>query len=50
MMTDETPLDNENGGDSETIVLQPLTSNQKKVIQKILFLKSFILQQRKIKQ
>ena len=35
MMTDETPLDNENGGDSETIVQKPLTSNQKKVIQNI---------------
>ena len=40
MMTDETPLDNENGGDSETIVQKgvdsetivqkPLTSGQKK--------------------
>ena len=35
MMTDETPLDNENGGDSETIVQKPLTSSQKKVIQNI---------------
>ena len=35
MMTDETPLDNENGGDSETFVQKPLTSNQKKVIQNI---------------
>ena len=35
MMTDETPLDNENRGDSETIVQKPLTSNQKKVIQNI---------------
>ena len=30
MMTDKTPLDNENGGDSGTIVQKPLTSNQKK--------------------
>ena len=35
MMTDETPLDNENGDDSETIVQEPLTSSQKKVIQNI---------------
>ena len=35
MMTDETPLDNENGGDNETIVQKPLTSNQQKVIQNI---------------
>ena len=35
MMTDETPLDNEHGDDGETIVQKPLTSNQKKVIQKI---------------
>ena len=35
MMTDETPFDNENGGDSETIVQKPLTSNEKKVIQNI---------------
>ena len=35
MMTDETPLDNENCGDSETTVQKPLTSNQKKVIQNI---------------
>ena len=35
MMTDETPLDNENGDDGETIVQKPLTSNQKKVIQNI---------------
>ena len=34
-MTHETPLDNEIGGDSETIVQKPLTSNQKKVIQNI---------------
>ena len=35
MMTDETPLDSENGGDSETIVQKLLTSSQKKVIQNI---------------
>ena len=35
MVTDETPLDDENGGDSGTIVQKPLTSNQKKVIQNI---------------
>ena len=35
MMTDETPLHNENGDDNETIVQKPLTSNQKKVIQNI---------------
>ena len=35
MMTDEMPRDNENGGDSETIVQKPLTSRQKKVIQNI---------------
>ena len=35
MVTDETPLDDENGGDSETIVQKPLTSKQKKVIQNI---------------
>ena len=35
VMTDETPLDNENGCDSETIVQKPLTSSQKKVIQNI---------------
>ena len=35
MVTDETPLDDENGGDTETIVQKPLTSSQKKVIQNI---------------
>ena len=35
MVTDETPLDDENGGDSETIVQKPLTSSQKKVSQNI---------------
>ena len=35
MMTDETPLHNENGDDGETIVQKPLTSSQKKVIQNI---------------
>ena len=35
MMTDETPLHNENGDDDETIVQKPLTSSQKKVIQNI---------------
>ena len=30
MMTDETPLDNENGDDGETVVQKPLTSSQKK--------------------
>ena len=30
MVTDEVPLDDENGGDSETIVRKPLTSSQKK--------------------
>ena len=35
MMTDETPLDNENGDDGEAIVQKPLTSNQQKVIQNI---------------
>ena len=35
MMTDETPLHNENGDDDETIIQKPLTSNQKKVIQNI---------------
>ena len=34
-VTDETPLDNENGDDGETINQKPLTSNQKKVIQNI---------------
>ena len=34
MVTDETPLDDENGGDSETIVQKPLTLSQK-VIQNI---------------
>ena len=31
MVTDETLLDDENGGDSETIVQKPMTSSQKKV-------------------
>ena len=35
MVTDEMPLDDENGGDSETIVRKPLTTNQKKVVQNI---------------
>ena len=35
MVTDETPLDDENGGDSETIVQKTMTSSQKKVIQNI---------------
>ena len=35
MVTDETPLDDENGGDSETIVWKPLTSSQRKVSQNI---------------
>ena len=35
MMTDGTPLHNENGDDDETIVQKPLTSSQKKVIQNI---------------
>ena len=35
MVTDETPLQNENGDDDETIVQKPLTSSQKKVIQNI---------------
>ena len=35
MVTDETPLDDENGGDSETIVRKPLTSSQRKVIQNV---------------
>ena len=35
MVTDETPLDDENGSDSETIVQKPLTSSQKKVIQNV---------------
>ena len=35
MVTDETPFDDENGGDSETIVQKPLTSSQKKVIRNI---------------
>ena len=35
MMTDETPLHNENGDDGETIVQKPLTSSQKKVSQNI---------------
>ena len=35
MVTDEMPHDDENGGDSETIVQKPLTSSQKKVIQNI---------------
>ena len=35
MVTDETPLDDEKSGDSETIVQKPLTSSQKKVIQNI---------------
>ena len=35
MMTDETPLHNENGDDDETFVQKPLTSSQKKVIQNI---------------
>ena len=35
MVTDETPLDDENGGDSGTIVQKPLTSSQRKVSQNI---------------
>ena len=35
MVTDETPLDDENGGDSKTVVWKPLTSSQRKVIQNI---------------
>ena len=35
MVTDEMPLDDENGGDSETSVRKPLTSSQKKVSQNI---------------
>ena len=35
MVTHEMRLDDENGGDSETIVQKPLTSSQKKVIQNI---------------
>ena len=35
MVMDEVPLDDENGGDSETVVRKPLTSSQKKVIQSI---------------
>ena len=35
MVTHEMPLGDENGGDSETIVCNPLTSCQKKVIQNI---------------
>ena len=35
MVTDETPLDDENGGDSETFLQKPLTPSQKKVTQKI---------------
>ena len=35
MMTDEMPRDNENDGNSETIVQKPLTSSQRKVIQNV---------------
>ena len=35
MVTDETPLDDKNGGDSETVVWKPLTSSQRKVTQNI---------------
>ena len=35
LVTDETPLDDETGGDSGTIVQKPLTSSQRKVIQNI---------------
>ena len=35
MVTDEIPLDNENGGDSAAIIRKPLTSSQKKVSQNI---------------
>ena len=35
MVTDETPLDDENGGDGGTIVQKPLTSSQRKVSQNI---------------
>ena len=35
MVTGETPLDDENGGDNGTNVQKPLTSSQKKVIQNI---------------
>ena len=35
MMTDETPLDDENGGDGGTIVQKPLTSSERKVSQNV---------------
>ena len=41
MVRDETPLDDENGGDSETIVRKPLSSSQKKVIQNIITIERF---------